>query len=116
MKANEKRVTLVKKIVKADSDFQSLMEELSNYDWDFDGEPVFLDKEDIKNLLTRFIAGSVSMDSVHEWADFLELRDDVDYPEDQEVLLSEVMHDLANPVTEGELTVDRVKQLLVTLQ
>lgn len=112
MKTNEKRIALLKKILKAEDGFQTYIKELSNYRWDYDGAPILLDKETVKDILTRYVAGKLGQEAVYEWADFIELRDDIDYPENEEDLLAEILHELANPATEGELTLDGARLLL----
>ena len=69
-------------------------------------------QRDLSVVLERFVGESMSATEVAEWADFLELRDDVDY--DLE-LVKEVVHELANPVLEGALTQERARILLAAL-
>lgn len=99
-------------ILKLDSIFFSSMEELSDYEWDFEGEPAVLNQNILKDVLVRFVAGNLDREMVYKWADFLELRDDVAYPDHAEELIGGIMHELANPQLEGELTKDRAAILL----
>jgi hypothetical protein len=112
MKTNEKRIVLLKTVLKAQDGFQTSIKELSHYSWDYDGAPALLDKPAVKDILTRYVAGELGQEAVHEWADFIELRDDIDYPENEEDLLAKILHELANPQIEGELTLDRARFLL----
>lgn len=112
MKNHEKRIELLNQILKAETGFQAAIKELSHYDWDYDGSPSILDKEIIKNVLTRYATGQLDLAAIYEWADFIELREDIDYPADQEDEISEILHALANPDTEGPLTLDRAEFFL----
>jgi hypothetical protein len=116
MKKNEERRVLLKKALYLDDDFSMIVKKLSEYEWDYEGIPVILDRETLKNILSRYLSGELSQTAVYEWADFIELRDDIDYPEENENLLSEIIHDLANPRIEGELTMDRTRFLIVQLK
>lgn len=107
MEKNEKRIALLKHVLKAESGFQSAIKELSGYNWDYEGSPAILDKMIIKDILARYAAGELSQAAIYDWADFIELRDDIDYPENEEDLIAEILHELANPETECELTLDR---------
>jgi hypothetical protein len=112
MKTNEKRIALLKQVLKAESGFQFSIKELSHYNWDYDGSPALLDKATIKDILSRYAAGKLSQEAVYEWADFIELRDDIDYLENEEDMVADILHELANPDTEGELTMDRARFFL----
>lgn len=116
MKQNEQRIILVNKIVKAENGFHEAMKELSRYGWDFNGTPSLLDEHAVKEVLSRYLNGKLLERDVYTWADFLELRDDVDYTGSKIDVISEVMHKLANPDIEGKLTVERAKSFMAKLQ
>lgn len=109
---NEKRIALLNHVLKAEIGFQDSIKELSLYDWDYVGSPAILDKGIIKDILTRYIAGQLDTAAIYEWADFIELREDIDYPEQEDAIISEILHILANPALEGELTRERAEFLL----
>jgi hypothetical protein len=115
MKNHEKRIELLNQALKMDGDFQSAIKELSHYDWDYDGAPAILDQAIIKNILTRYVTGQLSTATVYEWADFIELREDVDYSQDGEDIIANILHMLANPDIEGELTVQRAESFIQQL-
>lgn len=116
MTKTSQRITLINKIVKAESGFHEAMKELSRYGWDFNGTPSLLDDRTVKEVLSRYLNGELLERDIYAWADFLELRDDVDYTGSKIDALSEVMHKLANPDIEGKLTVERAKSFMAKLQ
>ena len=80
--------------------------------WDMDIAVVVLTARDISEVLTRFTEHSLSAELVADWADFLELRDDVDYDSPS---VKELVHELANWEIEGLLSTERARQLLKEL-
>src|SRR5262245_53938276 len=115
MTENKKRIFLARKIVQFESGIDQLMQELNQFEWDFEGEPAILDKQILKAVLTRYANGDLSVNEVYKWADFLELRDDIDFAESDEEKISEIMHALANPILEGKLTPERAQKWLSEL-
>ena len=108
-RVDKKRTSLIERLLKANDDFPLLAKELSRYEWDFGGIPVLLEKEHVEDILERYVEGKIDADFLHEWAEFIELRDDIDYPEEDEAVLLEIVHALATPHVEGELTSARAK-------
>lgn len=115
MTDQERRIALLNKILQAENNFLSSIKDLAQYPWDFDGVPAVLDKSILKQILSRYIAGQMSQTLVYEWAEFLELREDVEYPENEHHAIESILHEFANPDLEGELTLARAQFLLKTL-
>lgn len=107
-KQQERKVAL-KNIIEGKGNFASQVNILSGHDWDFEEQAVTLDKTALQNYLQYYLSGSLTEEDVYKWADFLEVREDVDYPEDEEKIISEIMHALATPELEGPLTKDRAR-------
>ena len=77
--------------------------------WDLEISVVVLTARDLCAVLTQFVELAISAGEVADWADFLEVRDDVDFDDG---LLKEAIHELANPVLHGSLTTPRAHTLL----
>ena len=111
------RTALLEKIVRADADFRAAIEALGAYEWDFDARPVPLDRRALAILLARYRDGTLSAQDVRDWADFLELRDDIDCtPQEDADVLQDILHTLATPETEGPLTPARALSLIGILR
>ncbi|WP_033287534.1 hypothetical protein [Amycolatopsis jejuensis] len=79
----------------------------------FDGEEVLdLTRADARLVLNRYLDGSLSADDLHEWADAIEVREDLGREEGCEEVLGTLLYQLANPVLEGEITPERVRAWL----
>ena len=68
---------------------------LNRYNWDYEGTPIFLSKKNIKNALLRFIDFEWNAEGIEQWADALEVREDVEYIHDEADEVSEIVHILA---------------------
>lgn len=112
---HSERLSLLRKFLSHEENLDSLQTQLSKFPWDFKGEPLVLNRKAVSETLHRYINGILEDQDVYAWADFLELRDDVQCAQEDEFLLSEIMHELANPDTEGKLTPKRATFLLEKL-
>jgi hypothetical protein len=82
----------------------------------FDSEPlVTLTASHIEEMLTRFANGAISDGHVEQWADLIEVRDDIAFDPDSETKVKQVIHELANPVLFGPLDHYRAQSLMRSL-
>jgi hypothetical protein len=72
--------------------------------WDSKKSLVILNPTQLISVLTNFIAGKVSSSQVEDWANAIEAREDIGYEPGSEVGLA--LHNLANPLLEGQLSLD----------
>ncbi|MDP3853248.1 hypothetical protein [Phenylobacterium sp.] len=85
---------------------------LQQFPWDWDGDAlVTLRRDDVRAILSKFRSGDVSSASVESWANLIELRDAIDFEGGDEGPVRDVIHVLANPALEGELTIEAALQL-----
>lgn len=110
------RLNLIQDAITFNAPLEDLEKHLSTYPWDYDGAPAYLTRGHIENALSRFLQKTLTAEDLYQWAEFLELRDDVDYPQKDSALLSNLMHVLANPSTEGILTEEKASAILSALQ
>jgi len=86
--------------------------------WDSpEGELVNLTWEHVVSILRRYLAGELSEAQVEDWANLVELREDITYgiQDDNEVII-DAINDLANPVLEGNLMPESAKALIEDLR
>lgn len=93
-----------------------LSEELSQFDWDYDGEPVVVCASDVRAILEGFISNQFSAKDVKEWANLIECREDLDYEDGKSEVIEEIIYVLANPVLQGEITKQSVESFLAQLK
>ena len=64
-------------------------------------EQIILNVSHIRSVLKRYLSGDVTAEQVLDWADFIEMRDDIDY---SDPAVNQAIYVLATPELEGELT------------
>jgi len=85
--------------------------------FDFDSEPlVEVERSHILKLLMDFIEGFIDSKDVEDWADAVELRDDLFYDPQYEEDMKDIVHDLSNPILSGPLTNDKALEMISVLQ
>jgi hypothetical protein len=76
---------------------------LKAFPWDSDEPLVVLTPALVVDVLDEYLAGGVSAEAVMEWAEAIELRDDIDLADER---VNEVIFELANPLLTSALTPD----------
>lgn len=89
---------------------------LARFPFDSDEELHDLTRTDALRALNRYLDGSLSSDDLRQWADTLEVRDDLGREQDFEEALTEFLFQLATPDLAGELTPDRAADWIETFQ
>lgn len=95
-----------------------LAENLQAIGWDSpEGEVANLTAADITSILKRYLNGELTEQQVEDWANLVETREDITFGihEDENVVV-EAIHDLANPALEGALTHEGARKLILCLQ
>jgi hypothetical protein len=88
------------------------LQELRSFAWDWDGEPLLvLTKADFLRVIDRFLAGQLSAAQLQEWAENLEVRDDVVFDERDAELLDGIFFRIATPMINEPLTHEVVQKM-----
>lgn len=77
---------------------------LSVYDSNRGNDLVNLTRENIISILERYLQAELSRKNVEDWASAVECREDIEFGMDDDDVTMDVIHDLANPALEGDLT------------
>jgi len=78
---------------------------LDGVPWDADGAQVTLSRVEITSALTRYIEGEISERDFIEWANLLEMREDIGYEASLEEMIGTFVFEAANPELEGPVSV-----------
>jgi len=108
------RQALLHSVIALDSRFSESVQNLRRFPWD-SPEVVLLTPGDILSVLSRYLSGEFMSDVVEEWANALECREDVGFPEGQREAVQRAVFELANPILTQPLSPERAKELLVEL-
>lgn len=103
------RAVILTDIVQIRSDLNSLNAELNEYPWDSEKGLIVIPKEDFIHVFNRAIAGEITFDTVEEWANIIECRDDVDY---ELHMMEDLIFELANPYLNGEINKAKLEEMI----
>ena len=109
------RKELVAQLIEGRSPIAPLRTELAAYPWDLDEPLVILRSSHIEAILRRYMANDLTAANVAEWAEALEMRDDVGFDDEHSQALSRAIFVLANPDVNGPLTLERAERLMVEI-
>jgi hypothetical protein len=107
------RDELARKLVEYALPIEPVLSELSAYPWDCDSPLFVITPAHVASILDRYLAGDLTAEQVERWGNLVEGRDDLDLAED----VSEVIHDLANPLLTEPLSKEsalRMRHALAT--
>ena len=98
------RQDAVQSLVRFDQPLDALRGSVASFPFDWDGPPlVTLRREHLIAVLSRWQRGELTEEDVEDWANLVELRDDLDH-DPTDPIVAEAVFDLANPVLQGPLT------------
>ncbi len=75
--------------------------------FDTDEELITINRHHVEKVLNMFINGEISDETVEQWANFIEGREDLNYD-----VFGNLIHILANPVLEGKLSISKARKFL----
>lgn len=96
------RTALLKRLINFEKPLNVVINELRGYPWDSD-PLVVLDDEAISHVLQMHLSGEVSATELQEWAEAIEMRDDIELPQDREEMTKKFLFRFANPAIEGPI-------------
>lgn len=105
------RTNLLRQLLILDRPARDLATELSTFAWDIDEELVVLTVQHVRAILERFSAGGLTAQEVSVWAESIEQRDDIGFERGHEVLIKDILFELANPDINAALTLQRAETL-----
>lgn len=80
---------------------------IHEFPFDTDEELIVIDRHHIEKVLNMYINGEISDESVEQWANFIEGREDLNYD-----VFGNLIYILANPVLVGKLSVSKARDFL----
>lgn len=107
------RLGLVVELVTLSRPLDDILHDLQQCSGDADAELVTLERQHVVSVLERYVAGEIEERTVEDWADAVELRDDVGLPDDE--TLRDSLFEAANPPADRPLTSERAKTMIKLL-
>lgn len=96
---DEERRSIIRSLVELDRPVAELEKLLAPLPWDYPTALVTLTYDHIRSVLLRFLAGNLEAKDVEEWADLVEMRDDIEFAEDRTKGGSPYAVHAANPLS-----------------
>lgn len=107
-----RRAEILEQLVRYEVPTEPLVRELRGFGWDWNCEPLLiLRKEHLIRIIDRFLAGEISGAELHQWAENLELREDVAFEDTDADMIDSVFFRLAVPEINEPLTPEVVRNL-----
>lgn len=106
------RRALLQRLVERKGPLEDVYRALTQFPWDVDEPLVTLTSDHVADALRDYLAGALTEREVEDWADALEVRDDVEFADSAEEDVLHVIHFLANPLLHGPLTPEGAEDCL----
>jgi hypothetical protein len=111
-----RRAEILHELVRFEKPSYPLKCELGSFGFDWDGEPLLtLKKEHLLRIIERYLADQITAAQLQEWAENLEVREDVAFHEEERNLIEPVFFRIATPEIHEPLTHDSVQRMQVEL-
>jgi len=111
----KERKRLVKSLIEYEGDINDIIAQLSKYE--FDSEPlVTLTRQNIIKVIEHFLKGAISTIEIEIWADAVEMRDDIEYEQNYEKVIADILFKLSEQEINEPITANLIKGMIVQLE
>ena len=110
------RQNTLKNLVEFSKPIVELSNDLSKLTWDYEGELFTIFAYQILEVLNRYISGNLSSEEIENWANLIESREDIEFEKTKSTLLENIIYQLANPILEGEITLNQCKEMISKIE
>jgi hypothetical protein len=107
------RKELLQELLGLKGSVAELLEKLSGFGYDSEEPEIIVKPIDIEIILSKCINGFISVANLEEWANAIEIRDDVDFENEE---LKEFIFELANSEINGAITNERLLEIIGCLK
>lgn len=112
---NKARLEVMTALVEFSWSLALLDSSVRGFDWDYEGNPIELNREHLIDVLQRYLNKELMASDVENWANLLEGREDINFESGAEDLVDETLYQLANPDLTTPLTEGLAKNLIGNL-
>lgn len=106
------RLEAVRDLIELRDTLSNCRNRLLQFPWNFEGQATVITRLDVETVLTSFLQGKISSKDLEEWADLLELREDVAYEADHREWLNFALFNLSDQHLNGAISATSVSELL----
>ncbi len=112
---DSRRLGLVDALITMTMPLAEVIRQLATMNWDYDGTCVELNIAHLEGALQRYLRGETTEGDIELWANQVEGRDDVQFENEFEEQIGEVLYELANPSLTQPLNHERARELIRSL-
>ena len=112
------RLALVAALVELKMPISEAARQLSNFPYDFAGEPFAMFGHHLRHALSCFLDGHISSAELKEWAEAIEFRDDMKVhgqSEEEATFVARCLVYIANPELDDQNQIDAANRILSQL-
>jgi len=109
------REALLTHLIEATIPTQIAEEKLKKFGWDANAAKAVLTRMNITHVLSLYLEGKMTGTQLESWANAIEGRDDIGFEAGYESVLSEAIHQLANPLLTLAITTENMRDLAAHL-
>ena len=106
------RKEILEDLVLLREDIGVLKKELAQHSWDIEVPLLNVTEADFVRILQRCINNEIDSETLSDWANIVECRDDLDFVNEK---LIDILFELANPEINGKITEKRLKEIVKDL-
>jgi len=107
-----RRAEILQELARFETPSEPLRRELRTFRWDWRDAPLLvLTRGDFLRVIDRFLAGKISAPQLQEWAENLEVREDVAVEQCCSDLLDDIFFRIATPEVNEPLTREGVQRM-----
>lgn len=103
------RKEILKDLVLLHGSIEVLEKELYQYPWDIETPLLKVSKSDFTSVLKKGIDNEIDFETLTNWANTIECRDDLDFASKE---MQEIIFELASPEINGEITKERLQEIV----
>jgi hypothetical protein len=94
---------------------RELSKQVSEIPWDHAGPKIILRRTNLVSIIERVLAGELSVNDLENWANLLECREDIEFENEHEDQIDNIIDIFANPVLFGSMDHPRLENILYEL-
>lgn len=95
--SDENRFAVINDLLELSKPLNNIKVQLGELEWDYEGAGVELTCKHLLVILQRYLRDELSANDVETWANLVEGRDDVSFESRHELLVENILYELANP-------------------
>jgi hypothetical protein len=111
----ETRKELLSKLIHFKAPVEELSKKLTNFPWDSESYLVTLTRAEISNAINLFFEKKITLEALVDWANFIEMRDGIEYEVGYEKIIATTLFELSTPEINDPINEENLRNMLTRL-